>query len=207
MKNFKQLFEQKEIALYEAYKKEEKRKIRKIKLIFSLITFFVTFLVYFIAILCRGYAWNELYLMLYNEPLTPLLIVIVFSISIAFIFRLDLYPKSKFRDAFTQSIIREAKTFGTTEFLDSMITCLQKHFTLSPTFRSSLVEAMQGYYWYDGEFTGDSYDLGDTLQERLILNINGDKYLLRKWEYTSTHFVFHMENIKQKGIQTFKFSV
>lgn len=206
MKNFKQLFEQKEEDLYEAYKKEEKRKIRKIKLIFSLITFFVTFLVYFIAILCRGYAWNELYLMLYNKPLIPLIFVI-FSISIGLLLQWQWYPREKLRELFTQSIFKEAKTFGTTEFLDSMITCLQKHFTLSPTFRSSLVEAMQGYYWYDGEFTGDSYDLGDTLQERLILNINGDKYLLRKWEYTSTHFVFHMENIKQKGIQTFKFSV
>lgn len=201
MKNFKKLFQQKEDDLREAYKKEEKTKIRKIRLMFCLGILIPLLLIYFIAMLRNGYTWNEI------DPLIPLLFV-VSSVFLASILQPQYYPRWKLRDTFTLSIIKEAKMFGTTEFLGSMITCLQKHFTLSPTFENSLIYAMQGYYWYDGGFTGDSYDMGDALQERLILNINGDEYLLKQWEYTSTHFIFHMENISErKGVQKFKFPV
>lgn len=142
---------------------------------------------------------------MYNTPLI-LVVFVVFSIGTGFFLQWQLYPKEKLRDAFSRSLPREAKAFGTTEFLDYMIKSLKKHFILPSTFQASLIEVMQGYSWYDGEFR-DSHDIHDKLEDILILNITQDTYLLQKWEYKHKHFVFHMENINQKKIEIFRFTV
>ncbi len=203
MKNFKKSFKQREMALYEAYQKEEKTKIRKIRLMLCLAFLFVSSALFRIIMLCQGYALDDLYLSMYTNPLIPLVFV-VFSILMGFLLQWQYYPRWKLRDTFTLSIIKEAQNFGTTEFLGSMITCLQKYFTLSSTFHDSLIDAMRGYCWYDGEFTGDSYDMDDSLKERLVLKLTGDTYLLQKWEYTPDCFVFDMENISKQKKQTFR---